>query len=124
MKYFPKCSSIVEYMGLFASVSTLMCCALPSLFVMLGLGVMFASLISVFPSLKWFGQHSTLLFVFAGIMLLINGFVMYQNRNKPCKIGKKAKSCTTSRRLSKYIFVFSVVAYTIALLAKFCYLLL
>lgn len=122
MKYLPK--HLSEYIGLFASFSTLMCCALPSLFVMLGLGAMFASAVSVLPGLKWFGQHSTFLFTFAGAMLAINGFVMYKNRNRPCEIGEKAKTCSSSRKASKYIFTFSVIVYLVALAAKFYYILL
>lgn len=110
---------MVEYVGLFTSLSTLMCCAIPSLLVAIGLGTMLASTIFIFPQLKWFGQNSTILFTFAGLMLLINGFIMYKNRNKPCEIGAKAKACSKSRNVSKYIFVFSIIVYIIALFAKF-----
>lgn len=114
-------SGAMNWLGLFTSFSTLMCCALPSLFVLLGMGAMFASLVSAFPQIKWFGQHSTLLFSAAGIMLFANGVLLFAGRNKPCAIGEKAKTCSSSRKASKSIFIFSVAAYVIALLAKFYY---
>lgn len=117
-------SGAMNWLGLFTSFSTLMCCALPSLFVILGMGAMFASMVSAFPQIKWFGQHSDILFSVAGIMLFANGALLFINRNKPCAIGKKAKTCSSSRKASKNIFIFSVVAYVIAFLAKFYYVLL
>ena len=40
-----------NFFSLFASSSTLICCALPSLFVVLGAGASFASLLTIFPFL-------------------------------------------------------------------------
>ena len=40
-----------NFLSLFASSSTLICCALPSLFVVIGAGASFANLITVFPFL-------------------------------------------------------------------------
>ena len=41
-----------NFLSLFASSSTLICCALPSLFIAIGAGASFASLITVFPFKK------------------------------------------------------------------------
>ena len=42
---------------LFASSSTLICCALPALFVLLGAGATFASLVNFFPQLIIISQY-------------------------------------------------------------------
>lgn len=113
---------ISGYFSLFASLSTLMCCAVPSFLVMLGLGAMFASFVSAFPAIKWFGENATPLFTIAGILLIINGFVIYKNRNKPCNI-TQAKTCAHVRKIGNYVFLVSIVIYILAVIAKFWYLL-
>ena len=48
-------SGALSYLSLFTSLSTLLCCALPSLFVLLGLGATVASLLSQAPWLVAMG---------------------------------------------------------------------
>ena len=44
-------------LSLFASSSTLVCCALPALLVALGAGAALSSLVSVFPQVVWLSEH-------------------------------------------------------------------
>lgn len=61
--------SFVPFFSLFASLGTLVCCALPSLLVLVGLGTSFASLLAAVPWLVTLSQHKVLTFAVAGALL-------------------------------------------------------
>jgi hypothetical protein len=73
-------------LALFGSFSTLICCALPALFVTLGAGATLAGLVSHVPQLIWLSEHKIALFVFSGALLIIAGIARYRTRNAPCPI--------------------------------------
>ncbi len=103
---------VVSSLALFGSFSTLLCCALPALFVSLGAGAALIGLVSAIPQLIWLSEHKLGLFIFAGVMLTISGVLRYLTRNAPCPIdAKEAKACIRLRRISFSIFCFSCVMY-------------
>ena len=53
---------------LFASSSTLICCAIPALLVALGAGAVLSTFVSIFPGIVWVSQHKIEVFAFAGVM--------------------------------------------------------
>ena len=107
---------VTAFFSLFGSMSTLICCALPALFVSLGAGATFASLLGHVPQLIWVSEHKKGVFFFAGIMLLIGGIAQYRARNEPCPIDpKSAEACAVARRTSLVIYTFSVIIYLIGL---------
>lgn len=55
--------------SLFASLGTLVCCALPALLVLVGLGTSVASLLSAMPWLVTLSRHKALTFTVAGLLL-------------------------------------------------------
>lgn len=63
--------------SLFASIGTLLCCALPSLFVFLGFGAAVASVVSSVPSLVTLSRHKVWVFAGAGV-LIAAGFAYRQ----------------------------------------------
>ncbi|MCE3009151.1 MAG: hypothetical protein LW875_00895 [Proteobacteria bacterium] len=103
---------IVNYLTLFGSLSTLICCALPSLLVSLGLGAVMAGLASNVPGLIWVSEHKTGVFVFAGVMLFLNGLLLWRNRNAPCPIDPALRdTCIRGRKTSKYLYFVSLIVY-------------
>ena len=68
---------LLNYLTLFTSMGTLICCALPALLVSFGLGAVLAGLASQWPSLIWISEHKIQVFIFAGVMLLANGYMMW-----------------------------------------------
>lgn len=103
---------IVNYLTLFGSLSTLICCALPSLLVSLGLGAVMAGLASNVPGLIWVSEHKTGVFVFAGVMLFLNGLLLWRNRNAPCPIDPALRdACIRGRKTSKYLYFVSLIVY-------------
>lgn len=103
---------ILNYLTLFTSMGTLICCALPALLVSLGLGAVLAGLASQWPSLIWISEHKLQVFILAGVMLSLNGLMMWINRNAPCPIDPKLRdACIRGRSFSKKIYVFSVIVF-------------
>ncbi|MGH7780029.1 MAG: hypothetical protein ACREQR_09395 [Candidatus Binataceae bacterium] len=65
-----------SYLALFTSLGTLVCCALPLLLVMIGLGASAASLFSAVPWLVSLSIHETWVFTIAGALIFGNlGYV-------------------------------------------------
>ena len=104
----------LDFLTLFSSASTLFCCALPALLVALGAGSVMASLVSNVPGLIWISGHKIEVFIFAGIMLTIGGFLQYRARNMACPIdSNQAEACGASRKWSRIIYFFSLTLYVI-----------
>jgi hypothetical protein len=97
---------------LFASSSTLICCALPALLVTVGAGAALGSLVSAVPQLVWISEHKAWVFGAAGLMLLASGALQWANRNAPCPIDPKLRdACLRTRKLSARIYWVSVAIY-------------
>lgn len=64
-----KRAALLNYFSLFSSFSTLICCALPSVLVLLGLGITVASLLSASPWLVSLSRHKTSTFSIAGTLI-------------------------------------------------------
>ncbi len=103
-----------SFASLFTSLSTLVCCALPALFVVLGAGATFASLVGTFPHLIWLSERKVYFFVFGGIMLIAAGLLQYNARTKACPIDAKlGTACAATRDWSVWIYVVSLAIYLI-----------
>jgi mercuric ion transport protein len=70
-----KRAALLNYFSLFSSFSTLICCALPSVLVLLGLGTTVASLLSAAPWLVSLSRHKVWTFSIAGTLIAAS-FVM------------------------------------------------
>lgn len=105
---------VANFLTLFTSLTTLLCCALPVLLVSLGLGAVMAGLASSVPGLIWVSENKTGVFIFAGLMILGNGIWMWMNRNAPCPIDPKLReACMSGRKISKAIYFISVVIFSV-----------
>ena len=101
---------ILSFFTLFGSASTLICCALPALFVSLGAGAVFASLVTRFPQLIWISEHKISIFIFATVMMVFGGFAQWNARNLPCPIDPvEARTCMRARKVSKIVYAISLV---------------
>jgi hypothetical protein len=101
-------------LSLFASSSTLVCCALPALLVALGAGAALSSLVSVFPQLVWLSEHKAELFSLAGLMLAASGALQWHNRTAPCPLDPTLRSaCLRTRSTSLRVYWFSLAVYAV-----------
>jgi hypothetical protein len=102
------------WISLFASTSTLVCCALPSLLVALGMGATMAGLVSTIPQLIWLSQYKVAVFVGSAVMLSFSALLQYRARFEPCPIDhEQAKACSTGRLWSQRILILSVVIWAV-----------
>ena len=100
--------------SLFASSSTLVCCAIPALLVALGAGAALSSLVSIFPQVVWLSEHKEALFGFAGLMMIGSGALQWRNRSAPCPIDPALRdACLKTRKTASIVYVASVVLYLI-----------
>ena len=82
-------SSLLSYFSLFTSVGTLLCCALPSLLVLAGLGASVASTLSALPWLVTLSRHKQWTFAVSGILIGLSFLNMYYIAPR-----LKANACT------------------------------
>ena len=71
-------SRLLGYLGLLSSVSTLVCCALPSLFVLLGFGATVGSLLSALPWLVTLSRHKAWNFGATALLIAANFYYVYR----------------------------------------------
>jgi mercuric ion transport protein len=97
--------ALLNCMSLFTSLGTLLCCALPSLLVLLGLGATVASALSAFPFLVTLSRHKLWIFLASGLLIAVSFISLYyiaprlQARALGCDIGDPR--CQTASRFSR-----------------------
>src|SRR3984957_17269708 len=69
--------ALASYFSLFSSFSTLICCALPSVLVLLGMGTAVASLLSAAPWLVSLSRHKIWTFSIAGTLIAASFVTTY-----------------------------------------------
>lgn len=95
---------------LFASSSTLVCCAIPALLVSLGAGAALASLVAVFPQIVWISENKEIIFLISTLLMVIGGIVQWRNRYAPCPVNPKLRQvCLRTRKVSLSIYLISLV---------------
>jgi uncharacterized membrane protein len=100
--------------SLFATSSTLVCCAIPALLVALGAGAALSSLVSVFPQVVWLSEHKESVFAFSGLMMAGSGVLQWRNQNAPCPTDPALRdTCRKTRKVSVVVYGVSVAFYLI-----------
>lgn len=110
-----KRAALLSYFSLFTSVSTLLCCALPSLLVLFGLGASVASTLSFMPWLVTLSKHKQWTFGVAGALIGLSFLNMYliapRLRAQACD--PENPSCDEVSGISKVILWCSAVIYSV-----------
>ena len=115
-----KSNKLINYLSLFFSSGTVLCCALPSLLVAIGAGAALSSFISIFPQLVILSAYKIPIFLGAFMMLLFSGMLQYEARKLPCPADNNlAELCKRSRRVSLIVYFLSVGIFIIGLLFAF-----
>ena len=103
------------WVTLATSASTLLCCALPALLVALGAGAVLATAVSVFPQLVWVSEHKIEVFVIAGAMLTVAGWLQWRAKSLPCPVDPVLRdACPRGREISLAAYWVSVVIFAIS----------
>jgi hypothetical protein len=104
----------VAFLSLFTSVGTLLCCALPALFVLLGFGAAFAGLVGTFPQIIWVSENKLLVFGTGAMLLLMGGFLQLRARALACPIDSRlGAACCTTRNWSIGVYLLALALYLI-----------
>lgn len=111
-----KRSALLSYFSLFTSVGTLLCCALPSLLVLLGLGASVASMLSFLPWLVTLSRHKHWTFSVAGILIALSFVNMYylapRLKAQQC-VPDNPSACEESSKLSRVLLWASTAMYSV-----------
>jgi hypothetical protein len=104
-----KATFLGSLLSLFASSSTLICCAIPALLVSLGAGAALASLVSVFPQIVWISEHKEVIFSISAFLMIATGVIQWRNQKAPCPVDPKLRhACLKTRKMSLRIYLFSL----------------
>lgn len=104
----------MAFLSLFTSTGTLVCCALPALLVALGAGAALSTLVSVVPGLVWVSEYKEAVFLGAGVMLAVSGWLQWRARFAPCPINPAQRdACVRTRQSSRRVYQLSVAVYAV-----------
>jgi len=109
-----KPSAVLNYFSLFTSFGTLLCCALPSLLVLFGLGASVASMLSFMPWLVTLSRHKRWTFAASGVLIALSFVNMYYIspliRTKQCTADDPS-ACDEASKLSRILLWVSAMIY-------------
>ncbi len=100
-------------LSLLASSSTLICCALPSLLVALGLGSVLLGLVQNFPALIWISENKFWSFLISGLLLVLSGYWQFRYRNHCPADPELARACQWSKTWGYRIYVLSLLLFVV-----------
>ncbi len=110
---------LLTYLSLFTSLGTLLCCALPSLLVLLGLGATVASLLSAVPWLVTLARHKVWVFAVSGVLIASDFIYVYwlspklKAQGQTCSIEDGPTACDTVTRISRVVLWVAAGTYAI-----------
>ena len=109
----------VSWLTLFAASGTLICCALPILFVTLGLGAAVAAVTSAVPFLVTLALHKTWAFAGSGLMLLASGWLLYRPGRACPSDPELGRLCERAQRWNRRIHGISAAIWGIGFFAAY-----
>lgn len=111
---------LVSFVALLGSTTTLVCCVLPAIFVMLGFGATFASFVGAFPQITWLSEHKGLVFGISALLIGVAAFMQWRARALSCPPDPKlAAACRETRGVSRGVLLLSVGLYCIGAFVAF-----
>jgi hypothetical protein len=109
----------LNWLALFASTGTLICCALPILLVTLGAGATVAALTSAFPILIALSEHKLWVFAGSGAMLALAAWMSWR-RGRACPTQPAlAQACHKAGLWNRRILTLAIAIWGIGLFAAF-----
>lgn len=117
-----KRSAMFNYFSLFTSLGTLLCCALPSLLVLIGLGATVASMLSFMPWLVTLSRHKQWTFAVSGVLILASfvnmRYISPRIRAKQCNADNPL-ACEDASHVSRILLWVSAVIYAIGVFVAY-----
>ena len=114
--------AVLSYFSLFTSLSTLLCCALPSLLVLFGLGASVASMLSFLPWLVALSHHKVLTFSISGVLIacsFLNTYYILPGLTKRECSPDDPDACAEASKLNKILLWASAAIYAVGFFVAF-----
>ena len=106
-------SQLVNFLSVFTSTGTLLCCALPAALAAVAGGAAVGTLITTFPWLITVSHYKGWIFIMAGSLIVFSGFLTLRPQGKlACSI-TGGKGCEVAGRFTKSMFWSAVGIYGI-----------
>lgn len=102
-----------NFLALFTSTGTLLCCALPALLATIAGGAAVGALVTTFPWLIPLSRYKGWLFLMAGGLIVISGILTLWPRSKVVCAVTGGKGCEVAGRWTRAVFWTAVVVYLI-----------
>jgi mercuric ion transport protein len=115
-------SALLSYFSLFTSLGTLLCCALPALLVLFGLGASVASMLSFMPWLVTLSRHKQWTFATSGALIALSFVHLYYiaPRISPERCnGDDPSACAEASKLSRILLWVSAFIYAVGIFAAY-----
>jgi len=112
------------FLSLFTSVGTLICCALPALLVLFGLGATVASLLSAAPWLVTLSRHKPWVFAASGTLIVLNMAYVYalaprfRMADSTCP-PDRSTACEMADRVTQFVLWTSLTIYVVGFFAAY-----
>ena|SRR5271168_4081722 len=115
-------AALLGYFSLFTSVGTLLCCALPSLLVLAGLGTAVASTLSSLPWLVTLSRHKQWTFAISGVLIALSFLNMYyvapRLKAAACAADNPS-ACREASKFSKALLWISAAIYAVGVFSAY-----
>lgn len=106
---------LLNFLSLFSSTATLICCALPVLLVALGFGVVVATTVSTFPWLMTLSRQKHWVFLGAFLILTANYALVYRKtKTRSCNVGTSCHTQSAVSRTTRAVYWISWGLYGVA----------
>ncbi len=109
----------LSWLALLASAGTLACCALPIIFVSLGLGATVAALTSSFPVLVTLAEQKVWLFSVSGGLLLLAGWLLYRAERTCPSDPELARLCERNLRWNRRVLKTGFALWVVGFIAAY-----
>lgn len=109
----PVKQQLINFLALFTSTGTLICCALPAALAALAGGAAVGAFVTTFPWLVSLSRYKGWIFLLAGLLILFSGILTLRPRGKFACAITGGKGCEVAGRFTKAMFWGSVVIYLI-----------
>ncbi len=109
----------LTWLALFASTGTLICCALPIAFVMLGLGATVAAISSSVPVLVTLSLHKGWVFAASAMLLAASGWLLFRSSRECPAEPQLAAFCDRTLLWNRRIFWTSIAIWGVGFFAAY-----
>ncbi len=104
---------VVNFLALFTSTGTLLCCALPATIAAVAGGAAVASLVSTFPWLIPLSANKGWIFLGSGLIIVFSGILVFRPKGTVACSLTGGEGCEIAGRFTKVMFWISAGIYSV-----------